>query len=99
MVCCTPGCCLQRCCRSFRSLLACFHAAAVSPDPSAGDEAYFRAACCSLLLTCCELQPRRLAVLQVWLGRAAMALFALLLAYETMHSNRPAFGTLFYLWF
>ncbi|PRW51112.1 calcium-binding hemolysin isoform B [Chlorella sorokiniana] len=36
---------------------------------------------------------------QVWLGRGAMALFALLLAYETMHSNRPAFGTLFYLWF
>ncbi|KAL4420901.1 hypothetical protein ABPG77_001242 [Micractinium sp. CCAP 211/92] len=35
---------------------------------------------------------------QVWLGRGAMILFALLLAYETMHSNRPAFGTLFYLW-
>lgn len=36
--------------------------------------------------------------LQVWLGRSAMLLFALLLAYETVHSNRPAFGTLFYLW-
>jgi hypothetical protein len=37
--------------------------------------------------------------LQVWLGRGAMALWALLLAYETVHSNRPAFSTLFYLWF
>jgi hypothetical protein len=36
---------------------------------------------------------------QLWLGRAAMAGFAALLAYETMHSNRPAFATFFYLWF
>ncbi|EFN56858.1 expressed protein [Chlorella variabilis] len=36
---------------------------------------------------------------EVWLGRAAMGLFALLLAYESVHSNRPAFSTLFYLWF
>lgn len=36
---------------------------------------------------------------QLWLGRAAMALFAALLTWESIHSNRPAFGTLFYLWF
>ncbi|PSC75733.1 E3 ubiquitin-ligase RNF213 isoform X1 [Micractinium conductrix] len=36
---------------------------------------------------------------QLWLGRAAMALWVALIAYETVHSNRPAFGTLFYLWF
>lgn len=36
---------------------------------------------------------------QLWLGRAAMAGFIALLAYETMHSNRPAFATLFYTWF
>ena len=46
--------------------------------------------------------PRRQplpACTQVWLGRGAMALWALLLAYETVHSNRPAFATLLYLWF
>lgn len=37
--------------------------------------------------------------LQVWLGRASMGLFGLLLAYETLHSNRPLFGTFFYTWF
>jgi hypothetical protein len=37
--------------------------------------------------------------LQVWVGRLGMALFAALLAYETLHSNRPVFSTLFYRWF
>jgi hypothetical protein len=44
--------------------------------------------------------PLRLPPLvQLWTGRAAMLLFVFLLAYETVHGNRPAFSTLFYLWF
>ena len=50
---------------------------------------------CRILLCALRATPW----LQVWLGRAAMGLFALLLAYESVHSNRPAFSTLFYLWF
>eukprot|EP00887_Chlorella_sp_A99_P001081 scaffold14.g1081.t1 len=34
----------------------------------------------------------------LWAGRLAMALFAALVAYETLHSNRPLFGTLLYTW-
>lgn len=45
------------------------------------------------------LCPPAPAPAQVWLGRAAMAAFLALLAFETVHSNRPAFGTLWYLWF
>ena len=45
------------------------------------------------------MSPHACSVLQLWLGRAAMALFAALLVFETMHSNRPAFGTLLYFWF
>lgn len=35
---------------------------------------------------------------QIWLGRLSMLLLVGLLAYETLHSNRPALGSLFYLW-